>query len=175
MKQLILLQVVTVAFALSVACGTADQHVARLAVDGASLNPELPLVLDGTVSRAVTWENRKGEPGAGGGVRDGLHDDDAGAGIQLLLCDALRLARPDHHGKRHARRQEDGSAVLPEIDYELRDALPANAGRFHAQLRRQNPTVQLRDYMILDGAEGPGHFLGCVIGVRPLGPSWPRG
>lgn len=63
-------------------------------------------------------------------------------------------------------------SVYYQIDYELRDGLPANAGRFHAQFRRQNPTVMKRDYVVLDGVEGPGMFVGCVIGVRPLSPRW---
>ncbi len=62
--------------------------------------------------------------------------------------------------------------VFYQIDYELRDRLPANTGRFHAQFRRQNPTVLKQDFVLLDGAEGPGMFIGCVIGVRPLGPRW---
>jgi len=63
-------------------------------------------------------------------------------------------------------------AFFYQIDYELRDKLPANTGRFHAQFRRENPTVMKRDYVILDNVEGPGCFIGCVIGVRALGPHW---
>src|SRR5262245_37414638 len=63
-------------------------------------------------------------------------------------------------------------AFFFQIDYELRDSLSAKAGYFHAQFRRQNPTVMLQDYVILDDVQGPGYFLGCVIGVRALGPEW---
>lgn len=59
-----------------------------------------------------------------------------------------------------------------QIDYELRDRLPANTGRFHAQFRRQNPTVLKEDYVVLDGVEGPGMYVGTVIGVRGLRPNW---
>ena len=31
-----------------------------------SVDAELPIIPDGVVSRAITWENRTGEPGAGG-------------------------------------------------------------------------------------------------------------
>jgi hypothetical protein len=59
-----------------------------------------------------------------------------------------------------------------QIDYELRDSLPENVGLFHAQFRRQNPTIPKQDYVVLDGVQGSGMFLGCVIGVRPLEPHW---
>jgi len=67
---------------------------------------------------------------------------------------------------------KDMSAFFFQIDYELRDALPANTGYFHAQFHRQNPTTKLQDFVVLEGAEGPGMFIGCVIGIRPLGPYW---
>jgi hypothetical protein len=69
----------------------------------------------------------------------------------------------------------DGREVRPfffQIDYELHERLPADVGLFHAQFRRQNPTVEQQDYVVLDGVQGPGLFLGCVIGVRALGPWW---
>jgi hypothetical protein len=59
-----------------------------------------------------------------------------------------------------------------QIDYELRDTLPANTGLFHVQFRRQNPTVMKQDFVVLDGVEGPGMYFGTVIGVRALGPNW---
>ncbi len=40
------------------------------------------------------------------------------------------------------------------------------AGYLHVGFRRQNPTVQKQDFVIVDGLEGPGRFLGCAIGVR---------
>ncbi len=64
------------------------------------------------------------------------------------------------------------SALYYQIDYELRPSLPANAGRFHAQFRRQNPTVMKQDYVVLDGVEGPGMYVGTVVGVRSLSPHW---
>lgn len=59
-----------------------------------------------------------------------------------------------------------------QIDYELHESLPENTGLFHAQFRRQNPTVPKRDFVVLDNVEGPGYFAGCVIGIRPLKPFW---
>lgn len=63
-------------------------------------------------------------------------------------------------------------ALFYQIDFEKRDRLPAGSGRFHAQFRRQNPTILKSDYVVLDGVEGPGAFVGCVIGVRTLSGNW---
>src|SRR6185295_16419935 len=41
-------------------------------------------------------------------------------------------------------------------------------GYLHVSFRRENPTVLKRDFKIAEGIEGPGRFLGCVIGVRVL-------
>lgn len=59
-----------------------------------------------------------------------------------------------------------------QVDYELRDRLPANTGLFHAQFRRQNPTVPKQDYVVLDGVEGQGMYMGTVVGVRALSGDW---
>jgi hypothetical protein len=40
----------------------------------------------------------------------------------------------------------------------------------HVTFRRENPTVQRRDFVIADGIEGPGRFLGTVVGVRIIDP-----
>ncbi len=63
-------------------------------------------------------------------------------------------------------------ALFYQIDFEERDHLPNGSGRFHAQFRRQNPTILTNDYVVLDGVEGPGAFVGCVIGVRTLSGNW---
>lgn len=62
--------------------------------------------------------------------------------------------------------------IFYQIDYELHTSLPDNAGYFHAQFRRQNPTIPRQDYVLLDNVKGPGCFVGCVIGIRPLEPHW---
>jgi hypothetical protein len=59
-----------------------------------------------------------------------------------------------------------------QIDYERVPCLPVNTGRFHAQFRRQNPTVEKQDYVVVDNVSGPGLYVGTVIGVRALGPDW---
>ncbi len=221
----------------------------------ASLDTELPIIPPGVVSRAITWENRTGEAGAGGKSASDLGpgrkgspcigDLKNGATATLMDVDGCGVVRhiwitisdrsPEAMRNMILRMYWDGSAVpsveapigdffgvahgqcrvlttayttmtlgrgfncyfampfgsharvtiendMPggkamgavffQIDYELRDRLPANTGRFHAQFRRENPTTQKRDYVVLDGAEGPGLFLGCVIGVRSLAPHW---
>ena len=46
-----------------------------------------------------------------------------------------------------------------QVDYTL-GPLDDGAGYLHVGFRRQNPTVQKRDFVIVDGLEGPGRFLG---------------
>jgi len=225
------------------------------AVGIAALGNDLPLIPEGVVSRAITWENRTGEPGEGGkAVRPDLGPsrkgspcirsfkagqtrtlmDVEGCGVIRHIWVTLSPRRPevmrnlilrmywdgsevpsvevplgDFFGMAHGRMVnlcsayvsspkgkgfnawypmpfgthakitiENDTADTPvgafffQIDYELRDSLPANTGRFHAQFRRQNPTVIKEDYVVLDDVEGPGMFFGCVIGVRSLNPSW---
>ncbi len=38
----------------------------------------------------------------------------------------------------------------------------------HVAYRRENPTVQKRDFVIFEGLRGPGRFLGSVVGIRVL-------
>jgi hypothetical protein len=82
---------------------------------------------------------------------------------------------PFSKGAKITLENDSGSAirkVFYQIDYELLPSLPANTGRFHAQWRRQNPTVKLQDYVIVDQIDAPGVYIGTMIGVRTLGPRW---
>jgi hypothetical protein len=216
-----------------------------------SVETEWPIIPDGVVSRAITWENRSGEPGAGGKERDGrkgspcIRDlkngetatlmDVQGCGVVRHIWITINDRSPEALRNMILRMYWDKSAVpsvevplgdffgtafgravesqnayttmtlgkgfncyfpmpfatgarvtiqndLPgnkpmqmvffQIDYELHDGLPASVGRFHAQFRRQNPTVLTQDYVLLDRVQGPGFFAGCVVGIRPLGPDW---
>lgn len=67
---------------------------------------------------------------------------------------------------------EDIRHLFYQVDYTVGDSLDADTGYFHAQFRRQNPTVLKEDYVLLDGVEGRGRFLGCVVGVRTLDQHW---
>jgi hypothetical protein len=55
-----------------------------------------------------------------------------------------------------------------QIDYTLVPSLPADDGLLHVTWRRENPTSLRRDFVIADGLRGPGRFLGCVVGIRPI-------
>jgi hypothetical protein len=69
-------------------------------------------------------------------------------------------------------RSSERFDVYYQLDHSLGDR-PADAGYLHATFRRENPTTLGRDFEILSGLEGPGCFVGCNIGVRPLDPgSW---
>jgi len=221
-------------------------------VSAISSTADLPVIPDGVVSRAITWENRTGAPGAGGKARDGrkgspcINNVKPGQTVTLMDVDGCGVIRHiwvtprdrspmalrnliirmywdnspvpsvevpfgDFFGTAHGRTghlvsyyttmtlgkgfncyfpmpfathakitvqndMPEGSKALGalffQIDYELRDKLPPNTGRFHAQFRRENPTVQKRDFVVLDNVEGPGMFIGCVIGVRAMRGSW---
>ncbi len=55
-----------------------------------------------------------------------------------------------------------------QIDYTLQRSLAPDVGMLHAEFRRENPTALRHDFTITDGWHGPGRFLGCVVGVRPI-------
>jgi hypothetical protein len=57
-----------------------------------------------------------------------------------------------------------------QVDYTLQPDLPADLGFLHVAFRRENPTVQKRDFVIAEGLRGPGRFLGCNVGVRVIDP-----
>jgi len=212
---------------------------------------EMPVIPDGVTSRAITWENRTGEPGKGGQTRGGrkgapnISNTKSGETATLMDIDGCGVIRHiwitvserepeqlrnlilrmywdnspvpsvevplgDFFGTAHGQTVPMSSAYttmtlgkgfncyfpmpfathakitiendMPDdqvlrmlffqIDYEAHEALPPNTGRFHAQFRRQNPTVEKEDYVVLDNVEGPGMLVGCVIGVRPMVDKW---
>ena len=55
-----------------------------------------------------------------------------------------------------------------QVDYTLQPELPDELGYLHVAFRRQNPTVQKQDFVITEGLQGPGRFLGCAVGVRVI-------
>ena len=50
--------------------------------------------------------------------------------------------------------------IYYQIDYTLTE-VPADAGYFHAQFRRTNPLPYKEDYILLDGVQGKGHYVGA--------------
>ncbi len=55
----------------------------------------------------------------------------------------------------------DQMTLYYQIDYTLTE-IPADAGYFHAQFRRQNPN-STSDYTIVDGIRGKGHYVGVYL------------
>ena len=59
-----------------------------------------------------------------------------------------------------------------QIDYILYDELPADTEYFHAQWRRQAVTEKGTDYVILDGVQGRGRYVGTYIALSTLERYW---
>ena len=53
--------------------------------------------------------------------------------------------------------------VYYQINYTLTE-VPENLAYFHAQFRRVNPLPYKQDYVILDGVQGRGHYVGTSMG-----------
>lgn len=69
----------------------------------------------------------------------------------------------------------DGPRNVPlyyQIDYTLGDPHSADVGRLHVLFRRENPTTEKEDLVLLPKRTGKGRFMGCVIGVRNLHQRW---
>lgn len=57
-----------------------------------------------------------------------------------------------------------------QVDYTLEPETVDQGGYLHVTFRRENPTILRRDFVITEGLEGPGRFLGCNVGVRVIDP-----
>ncbi|MEX2205726.1 MAG: glycoside hydrolase family 172 protein [Myxococcota bacterium] len=55
-----------------------------------------------------------------------------------------------------------------QLDYTLEPRLSADTGLLHVSFRRENPTRLMEDFTIAGGLRGPGRYLGCNVGIRPL-------
>ena len=55
-----------------------------------------------------------------------------------------------------------------QVDYTLQRELAVDSGLLHVTFRRENPTTMRRDFVITEGLDGPGRFLGCNVGVRVI-------
>ena len=60
-------------------------------------------------------------------------------------------------------------AFFYQVDYCLYDELPEDITYFHAQWRRERLTEKQKDYTILDGVKGKGHYVGTYIALTTLG------
>lgn len=62
-------------------------------------------------------------------------------------------------------------ACFYQVNYCLTD-VPEQAAYFHAQFRRRNPLPYLEPYVILDGVEGHGHYVGTSMGWTINNAGW---
>jgi hypothetical protein len=67
---------------------------------------------------------------------------------------------------------EGQSVLFYQVDYTIGDELPADFGRLHVLFRRENPTTLKQDFELLPKREARGRFIGSVIGIRSMEPSW---
>ena len=66
---------------------------------------------------------------------------------------------------------DDDIVVYYQIDYTL-TAVPEDCAYFHAQFRRVNPLPYKQDYVILDGVEGKGHYVGTYMAWGVNNKNW---
>ncbi len=69
----------------------------------------------------------------------------------------------------------ESSMTLPlyyQIDYTINDNHSEDVGRLHVLFRRENPTIEKKDFELLPKRTGKGVFVGAVIGVRTLRSGW---
>ena len=59
-----------------------------------------------------------------------------------------------------------------QVNYSLLKSLDDNAGYFHSQWRRQNPTKKKNDYVIVDNISKKGQYVGTYLGITALKPQW---
>jgi len=67
---------------------------------------------------------------------------------------------------------EDVKGFYYAIDYTLEEAIPSDAGYFHAQWRRTNTNAAGEDHVILDGVKGKGQYMGTFFALAALGRYW---
>jgi len=65
-----------------------------------------------------------------------------------------------------ANESPSEAMLFYDVDVTVGDALPEEAGYFHARYRRENPTTPKRDFEVLPRVEGRGRYLGANVGIR---------
>jgi len=69
------------------------------------------------------------------------------------------------------RMPEDLEYFFYTINYALTE-IPEDEAYFHAQFRRTNPVRYKEDYVILDGVEGRGHYVGTYMAWQQNNAGW---
>jgi len=67
---------------------------------------------------------------------------------------------------------KDVPGFFYQITYSLLPQLPEGTAYFHAQWRRENPTMIGRDYTIVDEIKGKGHYVGTYLAIGTLSRYW---
>ena len=65
----------------------------------------------------------------------------------------------------------DDMTLYYQINYTLTE-VPGDCAYFHAQFRRVNPLPYQRDYTILEGVRGRGHYVGTTMGWQVNNSNW---
>ena len=95
-----------------------------------------------------------------------LHAVQEGRGLQQLRAHAVRRARA-HRGRPTAASAR--SILYYQVDYTLQPSRPTTAWDTCTwRSGARTPRCRRRDFVIVDGLEGPGRFLGCNVGVRVI-------
>jgi len=68
-------------------------------------------------------------------------------------------------------RDAKDMVIYFQINYTLAD-VPADAGTFHAQFRRENPLKTKGTYTILDGVQGAGQYVGTYLAYGTHSTGW---
>ena len=63
-------------------------------------------------------------------------------------------------------------AFFYQVDYNLYDALPADAAYFHARWNRERFTQLGKDYTVLEGVKGRGVYVGTYLALQTLERYW---
>lgn len=64
-----------------------------------------------------------------------------------------------------------------QVDYTVGDKHPPDVGRLHVLFRRENPTTEKQDFVLLPTRTNKGRYIGALIGIRNMHPGqwWGEG
>jgi len=82
----------------------------------------------------------------------------------MPFAKSAQLSVTNEHG-------DDIGGFFYQITYSLTD-LPKEAARFHAQWRRENTVTYHKEYTIIEGVKGQGHYVGTYLAWTQLSSGW---
>lgn len=120
----------------------------------------------------------------------GWHDNENKIPMEFAPIDSAMIALNPTHGfnsffpmpfAKHCKitienRAEKRAQLYYQINYELGE-IPEDAAYFHAQWRRVHRVPTGEPYVLLDGVQGRGHYVGVMLNVGLNGPNlwWGEG